>query len=247
MSETTDLAVVRSDIASFIGTPQANWDARTSDDVEASIRRGIESVVHCGIHQWSWMRPAFSLTTSDGQRRYMLPLDFEQFIGDISFDGENYQYPPITQLPAARLQQMYSEYSSTGVPVNYALEVQAHDGTTQQHQQLVLHPTPDGTYCLVGTYQIGPIRSLSASRPYFPGGPEHRELFIAACLAQAESKFMDVKGDKFESFQMALTAAIGRDHRRAPKNLGQMGGRRMRGRDAFRWKTQTQYEGTLDV
>ena len=248
MFEQTDLDLVRQEIASFIGTPEASWEARTATDVESAIRKGIESVVHCGIHQWSFLRPTYRLTTADGQRYYTLPLDFEQFIGDIYFDGENYQYPPITQLPAGRLHQMYSEYSNTGVPTRYALEVASHDGTSQQQYQLMLQPTPDGTYSLVGTYQVGPIRTLSTARPYFPGGPEHRELFISSCLAQAESKFLDQPAtDKREQFQMALQAAIGRDNRRQPRNLGSMGGNRGKGRDWFRSKLSTTYKGGADV
>lgn len=247
MNETTDLELVRSEISSFLGTPADRWDSRTAIDVESAIRRGIEAVMHCGVHQWGWLRPTFRVATAENQRRYTLPDDVEQFIGAISFDGENYQYPSITQLPATRLQQMYSEYNSTGVPTNYALEVQSHDGTTQQQYQLVLHPTPDNSYTLVATYQVGPIRPLTNDRPWFPGGAENRELFVSACLAQAEAKFMDTKGDKYESFQMALAAAIARDHRRAPRNLGQMGGRRGSSRDSYRYKLSTLYEGSQDV
>lgn len=237
----TDLELVRSEISSFIGNPESRWDARTANDVESSIRKGIEAVVHCGVHQWSWMRPTYRFQTAEGQRRYTLPLDFEQFIDDIHFDGAEYAYSSIAQLPSSRVANLYNEYEQNGVPLNYAIEVESHDGTTQQQYQLVLQPTPDSEYSLVGRYQVGPIRNLNTARPYFPGGPENRELFIAACLAQAESKFFDVKGDKFESFQMALQAAISRDHRKQPRNLGQMGGGR--GRDSFRWKTSTTYLG----
>lgn len=248
MSEITDYDLVRSEIDSCIGTDQAEWDPRMSAAVESSIRKGIEAVVHnAASYQWSWMRPTYRFKTADGQRRYTLPLDFEQFIGAIYFDGDEYGYNEITQLPSGRVAQMYNEYENTGVPTNYALEVAAHDGTTQQHQQLVLQPTPDNEYSLVGPYQVGPIRSLSTERPYFPGGPENRELFIAACLAAAESKFLDQPmTDKQDRFQAALVGAIGRDQRKQARNLGQMGGRRGRGRDYYRWKLQTQHEGHVD-
>jgi len=248
MSETTDYDLVKSEIASLIGTPEQQWDARTSTDVESVIRKGIEAVVHNGLHQWSWMRPTYRFRTADGQRRYTLPLDFEQFIDAIYFDGDEYSYPEITQLPSSRLMQLYTEYENTGVPTRYGLEVTAHDGTTQQQRQLVLHPTPDGEYSLAGPYQVGPIRNLSTARPYFPGGPENRELFIASCLAAVESKFLDGSAtDKREHFQSTLAAAIWRDQLRQARNLGQMGGRRRRGRDDYRWKLGTTYLGTTDA
>ncbi len=194
------------------------------------------------------MRPTYRFRTSDGQRHYTLPLDFEQFIGAIYFDGDNYQYPQIEQKPSGRLQQMHTGYSTTGVPTNYALEVLSHDGTSQQHQQLVLQPTPDGEYALIGPYQVGPIRRLSTERPWFPGGPEARELFIASCLAAAESKFIDGPvTDKKDLFDSALVAAIGRDHRKQPRNLGQSSGRSGRARDDYRWKLSTTYLGGTDA
>jgi len=247
MSETTDLAIVRSEIASFIGTPEARWDTRTSADVESAIRRGIELVVHNTMsHQWSWMRPNHRFETADGQRTYTLPLDFEQFIDAIYFDGNEYGHTSITQLPASRIAQMYNEYENTGVPTHYALSVLSHDGNSRQQHQLILHPTPDSAYSLVGPYQVGPIRSLSTERPWFPGGPENRELFISACLAAVESKFMDQPmTDKQTQFQSDLVGAIGRDYRRQPRNLGQLGGRTRQ--NDHRWKLSTTYLGGQDV
>ena len=246
--DTNDYDLVKTEIARLIGTPELNWDDNTSADVESAIRKGIEAVVHNAVsHQWSWMRPTYRLKTAEGQRRYTLPSDFEQFIGDIYFDGQEYGHSSITQLPSGRLDQVFGEYESNGVPTNYALEVPAHDGMTEQQYQLVLHPTPDGEYSLVGPYQVGPIRSLSSTRPWFPGGPEQKELFIASCLAATEAKFLDMKGEKYETFQMLLTAAIGRDYRKAPRNLGQLGGRRRLRRDDYRWKLSTTYEGAQDM
>ena len=246
---TTDFALVKSEIASFLGTTESHWDNRTAIDVESAIRKGIDTVIHNpGGMQWSWMRPIFRFQTASEQRNYSLPLDFEQFIEDIVFDGDEYGYAPISQLPAGRLQQLHGEYNSTGVPTHYALEIESHDGTSQQQHQVVLHPTPDSSYSLIGRYQVGPIRSLSTERPWFPGGSENRELFIASCLAATESKFFDGPAtDKMELFQIALTSAIQRDLRRQPRNLGQMGGRRGRGRDNYRCKIETTYLGGQEL
>lgn len=241
-----DYQLVLQDISALVGTPEADWDNRTAADVDRCIRRGINSVIHNPLnHQWTWMRPEFRLTTADGQRRYLLPADFQQFIDHICFDGDNYKHPPLEQLPAARLHQLHSEYSGTGVPSNYATEAKAHDGTTEQSQELVLHPTPNGTYQLVGLYQVGPIRGMTSDRPWFPGGAENRELFISSCLAQAEVIFTDGEMTTWrEQFQMDLTAAVSRDHKRGARNLGPVSGRR--GHDYFRHKLQTQHEGHVD-
>ena len=247
MSTTDDYTLVRSEISALIGTPTADWSTRESTDVTACLRRGVKRVIHNAIgHQFSWMQPVHRFSTADGQRRYVLPADFEQFIYHISFDGDNYQHPPITQKPAARLHQMYSEYASTGVPSNFALESLSHDGTTEQVQQVVLHPTPNGEYQLVGPYQVGPIRDLTSTQPWFPGGPENRELFIASCLAQAEIRFMDgVVTTWRDEFQSELVAAVSRDHRRGARNLGPMKGRRAH--DYFRHHLSTTYLGAQEL
>ncbi len=241
-----DYTLVRAAIARTFGTPEEEWDTNTATDVDSAIRRGINSVIHNQLaHQWSWMRPVFRFATSDGQRRYALPADFEQFIDHICFDGDNYKHPPLEQMPSARLHQLHSEYSGTGVPTNYALEPRSHDGTTEQVQEVALHPTPNGTYELLGVYQVGPIRELSTARPWFPGGPENLELFMASCLAQAEVIFTDgVMSTWRDQFQSELAGAIARDHRKNARNLGPMKGRR--GHDHWRHKLQTQHEGHVD-
>lgn len=250
MSVTTDYSLVKAEIASFLGTPESDWDSRTASDVESAIRKGIDAVVHnAANHQWSWMRPIHRFSTVAGQRRYPMPLDFEQIIDCIAFDGDEYGYSGLTQLPASRLLQLASQYDDTSVPCHFALEVETHDGASEQTQILVLHPTPDKIYQLVAPYQVGPIRSLSEDRPWFPGGPQNRELFIASCLAMTESKFMDQAAfDKRERFEQDLASAIGRDHRNQPRNFGQLGGgmfggRRINGRDAYRWKIGTSVRG----
>jgi len=82
----------------------------------------------------------------------------------------------------------------------------------------------------VAIYQIG-VQMLSEDHPYPPGGPANGELFVSACLAAAESKFLDSDvGDKQQGFQMALQAAIALDLRRQPRNLGYSHGRLWGGR-----------------
>ena len=246
-----DLELAQSEIAHLIGTPESDWDEPVSFAVDSCIRAGINRVIHNGVHQFSWLRPVFRLSTADGQRRYDLPVDFEQFIDDICFDGVNFQFPPICQKPATRLLQLQSEYPNTGTPYYFATESPPYDGVNEQEQQIVLHPTPDNKYPLVGIYQVGPIRPLTIKNPYFPGGPANRELFLQSCLAATESKFFDMQGEKHLAFQTTLQIAIAEDLRRQPRNLGQLGGRRvMRGGDVRRalgWRLSTLYNGGREL
>jgi len=244
---------IKEEIAFFIGTPESSWDAQTATAVESCIRTGIDKVVHNGIHQWTWMRPRWQVCTADWQRRYTLPPDFEQFISDLYFDGVHYTYSPITQLPAGRLMQLNADGTTTGTPRCFAVESVAHDGVTSQERQLVLHPTPDADYQLMGIYQVG-VRPLSNSNPYPPGGEAHGELFLASCLAVAEAKFLDTGNDKRLLFQETLQAHIAIDQRRQSRILGPLTPhlQRIRGRaDARRMfdlqSGYTTYEGSTEV
>lgn len=214
---------IRDEIAFFIGTPEASWDSVTATAIANAIRTGIDQVVHNGQHQWSWMRPRWAMSTAADQRRYSLPQDFEQFTSDLYFDGTNYQYPAITQLPASRLMQLAAETTTTGTPTHYAIETETHDGATVQGSILVLDPTPDATYQLQGIYAIA-VRPLSAANPYPPGGEAHGELFLASCLAKVEAKFFDAVQIKQLEFQEMLANHIQIDLRRQPRNLGRTGG-----------------------
>lgn len=244
---------IKSDLAFFLGTPESGWDAQTSTAVESCIRTGIDRVIHNGLHQWTWMRPRWTVRTADGQRRYSLPPDFEQFVSDLYFDGVHYTYSPITQLPAGRLMQLNADGTTTGTPRTFALESVAHDGVTDQEQQLVLHPTPNADYQLMGIYQIG-VRPLSDSHPYPPGGEAFGELFLASCLAAAEAKFLDAGNDKRLLFQETLQASVAVDQRRQARILGPLTPHlgRIRGRaDARRLYDlaggYTTYEGGTNV
>ena len=215
---------IKDEVAYLIGSPQDTWDAMTVSAVENAIRTGIDRVVHNGQHLWTWMRPRWAMSTAADQRRYSIAEDFEQFTSDLYFDGETYQYPAITQLPASRLMQLASETTTTGVPIHYAIETETHDGTTVQGSVLVLDPTPDDTYPLQGIYAIA-VRPLSDANPYPPGGPAHGELFLASVLAKIEAKVFDRVTVKAMEFQEMLAQHIQIDLRRQPRNLGRMGSR----------------------
>ncbi len=246
---------IKSAIGHYIGTPEPRWDSPTATTIERCIQRGVEKVVHNGQHQWSWMRPRWNWSTADGQRHYTLSLDFEQFVpNEIYFEGNDSEYGPIQQRPASRLMLLQTESTDTGTPFYFAIENIAHDGATEQRQQLILHPTPDNTYSLVGIYQIGIRNSLSDAHPFPPGGPSVGDLYLSACLATTEAEFRDGEIEKQAQFQESLRNHIALDLLRQPRNLGQMRGQRrgLRGRsDARRFfdlvSGFTTYQGKTNV
>jgi hypothetical protein len=209
-------------------------DAQTADWGDV-LRTAINQVIHPPLvptlgaqaHQWSWLRPVWTMETADGQRRYTLPIDFERFVGPLNFHPDEGEYHEIVYYPSQRLMNLQTA-GNTGVPVMYSLEPVASEGTTEQVWQRVLEPTPDDSYKLQGQYQIG-ARMLSSDYPYPPGGPAHGELYIASVLAAAEAKLDDENnGQKLAAFMSRLMADISVDMQRQPTTLGYCGNGRGR-------------------
>ena len=56
-----------------------------------------------GVHEWSFMRPIWQVTTVADQRRYSLPPNFERPIGTLSYQTSDNSYAPIKFVSSSRL------------------------------------------------------------------------------------------------------------------------------------------------
>ena len=116
-SMAVDYTRIIREIGEFYGDRDSdNWDSDFSTAVDDCIRTALNNVIHPMVipmfgmrsHQWSWLRPVWKMSTAEDQRRYSLPIDFERFVGNLHYDGEDYAYESISQLPATRLMQLPS-------------------------------------------------------------------------------------------------------------------------------------------
>lgn len=215
----------------FVGYDEGNLTDQQLADFHDTLRTALNQVIHPPLvqtlgaqaHQWSWLRPTWAMDTVAGTRRYTLQVDFERFIGPLTFDAGEGEYHEIVFYPSQRLRNLAAVQDSTGSPAIYSLEPVTFDGSEEQRWELVLHPTPDAVYSLVGQVQIGALM-LSESYPYPPGGPAHGELYIASLLAAAEAKLDDENnGQKMAAFVGRLMADISIDMQRQPTTLGYCG------------------------
>lgn len=168
-------------------------------------------------HEWTFLRPVLQITTTADVSTYDLPADFERIDGEITYPDDAYDNIPITS--EERLRQLRDDQDSTSAPMFAAVVAKASDGTAQQTQQLIFYPTPDAEYRLQARYHAIP-RQLSESHPYPLGGVTFAEAIKAACLAEAELKRYNARGEWNSVFLERLSAAIGQDCRRAPALLG---------------------------
>lgn len=173
------------------------------------------------IHQWSWMRPTWRLTTRASQRRYPLPQDWDRPVGNLCYvDTANDFYTPIQFTSASRLRGIEYQTNFTSYPQYAAIEPAESTGESPQTNVLVLHPTPDAAYELSCQYQAY-ARRLTADQPYPLGGQSNGSLILASCLAVAElRKTGEPEGAMWRSFMQKLASAIARDRERGAALLG---------------------------
>ncbi len=262
-SMAVDYTRLKREFCDFCGYDADNLSTDETNRFNDALRTALNQVIHPPLvpslgsqqHQWSWLRPVWRAKTASVQRRYTLPVDFERFLGDLQFQAGESQYQSIRQYPVGRLLWLENYQNTTGVPQAFAVESVMSEGTTEQESQLVLHPTPDGEYGIVGQYQIH-CRMLSDSCPYPPGGPAHGELYVASILAAAEAKIDDeTNGEKKKLFMERLMADIAMDLQRQPSHLGYMGNGSHRGsltrssaRDLLNMQSgYTTYSGGTDL
>jgi hypothetical protein len=87
--------------------------------------------------------------------------------------------------------------------------------------EMLLCPTPDAVYSLFYRYSVA-ISGLDASTNTIPpGGNQHGELYLEACLASAEQMLHDSQGLHSVRFMECLIASVSRDRKvSCPDTLG---------------------------
>lgn len=195
------------------------------DVISAGLRRFINPPpVRPGEpgHSWSFMNPVGSLVTVIGQGDYTLPFDFEQAIGDLTFAP--YAAPfSCKQVSGQRIRELRQWPVPPVIyqwPEYYAIEPVLATGTAGQRYQLMLYPAPNAVYTLGFKYRVATSK-MSAAYPYPPGGPEHGETILEACLAVAEERTDDKMGVHNQKFMERLAASVSRDRAAGiPDTLG---------------------------
>lgn len=201
-TDTDDLAMVNDAIDS--GLRQVYWPALVLGEASA--------------HEWSWMRPTRTFTTSAGFADYQLPADFGGIEGDITF-AENQAYRVIRVRGENYIRQIRQTDSLAGIP-KYAAVRAFNSGAAGQRFELMLWPAPDDAYELTFRYNVNPD-ALSAANDYALGGPALSETILQSCRAAADRIFNDNVGAEYQMFIERLKTSVSLDRRMlAPERLG---------------------------
>lgn len=195
--------------------------ARVNEAIDSGLRQVYWPALVLGetsAHEWSWMRPTMTFTTSADYGTYQLPSDFGGIEGDITFAAD--QAFRVIQIRGENyIRQLQQGNTASGIP-KYGAVRALRSGLSGQRYELLLWPTPGSAHDLTFRYNINPD-ALAAVNDYALGGPALAETILQSCRAAADRIFNDNVGDEYRMFIERLKASVSLDRRMlAPERLG---------------------------
>lgn len=158
-------------------------------------------------HVWTFLESTTTLTTTSGTYNYTLPEDFGSFIDVQLYWPLNSGFAPVYRVSDTEILRKRQWTDQTGKPLQFGLRWMNQTAGSQQRQELIMWPTPDGAYVFTYKYAVL-IGKLSESNPYPLGGPRIAQLLIEACKAIGETKKNGGRGDQWKLFISRLRSAI---------------------------------------
>ena len=180
--------------------------------------------------------------------RYTLPDGFSAFMDNsLSYsEGDNVWHSvALTGTGEVLQKRQITQVSVDTHPELAAVNVVSNDQTGGTRYELLLWPTPQSTYSIIGKYWVNP-NAVSSGAPYPMGGMPLADLFVAAALASAEFHMNNARGEQYANFLSRLRAAIAFDRKmNAPKWLGSMNKSRWRVDPLHNSQELVTYNGTV--
>ena len=220
------------EVAAFLGYGSAPtaWtaDQRTECDryVQGGLRRFYSPPAVQGSepgYSWSFLSPVVTLATVSGQETQELPGDLARVLGQFHYSATDH-HKSVVQAPEDVFQSYKTSSSSTGAPAAASVRHKAKDPGRGQRLEVAWWPIPDAAYTLTYKYEAYNGK-LSDDNPYPLGGMRHSELLLESCLAVAEQRANDERGNHTAEFERLLVSAIEQDRRVGSTHFGHMGDR----------------------
>lgn len=216
-------------VARFLGYDPDNLTDAQDAEVDTYVQAGVRSFyfppavngAEAG-YEWSFMRPATTLTTVADVSIAVLPTDLARVVGDFHFASTVYE-PSAVQVSEHRVLSLLQREPGTGAPRCFAVRFKQSYGTHGQVQEVVFWPAPDAAYVLTYRYEAYNGK-LSDLNPCPLGGARFSELITESCLAIAEQRANDERGLHTERFMQLLVSGVEMDRRNSARYYGNMGG-----------------------
>lgn len=145
------------------------------------------------------------------QYRVDLPTDFESLAGPMFWHNDQSQNNiPLERYPDIKLMRLYQDSDNETMvdePRLFAIYPKVHTATAKQTWQAIFWPAFDDVYHLKYRYNVQ-MSDLDGTDLYPPGGAQHSEMILEACLSEAELKYNDSPGPHQEKFMALLASSI---------------------------------------
>lgn len=143
-------------------------------------------------HDWNFLKQYYTFSTTSGQHKYALPIDFSDLLDDFHYDtGEGISR--LLKRSAEQIVEMRANFDNTSYPEVYAVTTSKYDLEIGTLYELWLYPTPGQVYTFATFYRTDPLKP-SATTDLMVGGIRATEAILESCLAAAELEQDDVIG-----------------------------------------------------
>jgi hypothetical protein len=141
-------------------------------------------------HEWEFLKVYWDFTTTSGQWKYALPVDFSDVYSTLYFNSTSAN-PPLLKRSAEQILDMRTGGANSGEPEYFAITPLRYDIEIGTLYELWLYPTPGQAETLSGFYRADPVQ-LSATTDLVIGGIRAIEAILESCLAVAEHQEDDM-------------------------------------------------------
>jgi len=216
----------QSAVAFFLGygVTSTNWTAAQLAEINEIVNAGYRQFLFPPpldggtAHDWSFLKPETTLTTTAALAYYTLPDDFGTILGDLTY-GPNEYWSVVKVIGEGAIRELMQRGINSGRPMYASITPLAAAGTTGQRFQINFWPVPTGVYHLTYRY-IPNVAALASGVPYAWGGMPHSDTILQSCLAIAEQRRDDTLDLHTTKFKERLAASIAFDRRQTQANFG---------------------------
>uniref|UniRef100_A0A6M3J0N5 Uncharacterized protein n=1 Tax=viral metagenome TaxID=1070528 RepID=A0A6M3J0N5_9ZZZZ len=135
-------------------------------------------------HEWSFLRPFYTLNTLSGKWKYQLPEDFSSIITDPTY-GDDESFSQMVKTAPDIILNLRSAGVTNYAPFYYCIIDSSFDPAIGEFSEIWLYPEPDSSYPIQFFYKADPTKPSNAA-DYLPGGVKATEAIIESCLAVCE-------------------------------------------------------------
>lgn len=230
--DTDTLAVSYNDlqrqVATFLG-----WDLEAASTYQ---KQQIDDIIQSGLrqfyyppamegvdsnHKWTFLKLQGSVTLLPGVSEYQLPDGFGRIVGQITVEGDAGKTVPT--IPFGMMMNYLNFHEYAGRPQYANVMAENAFGGKGQAKKLRIFPRPDKAYTITFAADSDTGKIDPDKKPFPLGGHQFSELIIESCLAIAEQRINDERGNHTAAFQSQLIAAIQRDYEQNASYYGAMG------------------------